>query len=205
MVKKMVEDCEYCARFNRAHPRDPPVEPDIDVEELDPMECIGVDIFYYQSKYYLVVACLATGFTFVEFLGKSTTCKETTEKLKRMFESYGFPSTIRYDGGPHFRGEFKEMLKEYAIPETPASPYNHASNGLTERHVGCAKLLLKKCTASRTDFRSALSALNNTACADRYSAADLFYRRRLRSTLLELHRDVDFVEGQKSHSRAHWT
>ena len=70
-------------------------------------------------------------------------CKETTEKLKRMFESYGFPSTIRYDGGPHFRGEFKEMLKEYAIPETPASPYN-ASNGLAERHGGCAKLLLKK-------------------------------------------------------------
>ena len=44
MVKRVVEDCEFCARFNRAQTRDPPVEPDIDVEELDPM-------FYYQSKY----------------------------------------------------------------------------------------------------------------------------------------------------------
>ena len=116
---------------------------------------------------------------------------------------YRFPSTIRYDGGPHFRGPFKEMLKEYAIPETPASPYNHASNGLAERHVGCAKLLLKKCKASGTDFHSALSALNQTARPDGYSPADLFYRRRLRSALPELHCDVDFMEGQKSRSRAH--
>ena len=83
--------------------------------------------------------------------------------MKRMFESHGYPSTIRYDIVPHFRGPFKEMLKEYAIPETPASPYNHASNGLAERHVGCAKLLLKKCTASKTDFRSVLAVLNQTA------------------------------------------
>ena len=146
---------------------------------------------------------MATGFTFVELLGKNTTCMETTEKLKRIFESHGYLSTIRYDGGPHFRGPFKEILWKYAILETPASPYNHASNGLGERHVGCAKLLLKKCMASGTDFRSALSALNQTARPDGYSPADLFYRRRLRSALPELHREVDFVEGQKSRSRAH--
>ena len=78
-------------------------------------------------------------------MGKSTSCKATTDKLKRLFESFGYPMSIRYDGGPHFRGEFKEMLSEYKIPETPSSPYNHASNGLAERHVGVAKLLLKKC------------------------------------------------------------
>ena len=63
------------------------MEPEVDVEELDPMEAVGIDIFYYQAKYYLVLACLATGYTFCEPLGKNTTCKETTEKLRRMFDS----------------------------------------------------------------------------------------------------------------------
>ena len=83
-VQEIVQDCPHCARFNRAQPRDPPVEPEIDVEELDPMESVGIDIFYYQAKYYLILACLATGYTFCEPLGKSTTCKETTEKLKNV-------------------------------------------------------------------------------------------------------------------------
>ena len=78
-VQEIVQDCADCARFNRAQPRDPPVEPEVDVEDLDPMESLGLDIFQYQGKYYLIVACLATGYTFCEPLGKSTTCKETTE------------------------------------------------------------------------------------------------------------------------------
>ena len=119
-VQETIQDCPYCARFNRAQPRDPPVEPEVDVEELDPMEAVSIDIFYYQAKYYLILACLATGYTFCEPLGKSTTCKETTEKLRRMFDSYGYPTSIRYDGGPHFQKEFKEMLKEISIPETPS-------------------------------------------------------------------------------------
>ena len=175
----------------------------MDVEELDPMEAVGIDIFYYQAKYYLVLACLATGYTFCEPLGKSTTCKETTEKLRRMFDSYGYPTSIRYDGGPHFRKEFTEMLKEFSIPETPSSAYNHASNGLAERCVGVIKLLLKKCTASKQDFRMALSSLNATSHPDGYSPSDLFYRRRLRTALPDINREVDFVEGQKSRSRSH--
>ena len=186
-VQEIVQDCADCARFNRAQSRDSPVKPETDVEDLDPMESLGLDIFQYQRKYYLIVACLATGFTFCEPLGKHTTCKETTEKLKRLFESYGYPTTIRYDGGPHFQKEFRQMLKDFAIPETPSSPYNHSSNGLAERHVGVVKLLLKKCTASKQDFRSCLSALNSTSGSDGYSPSDLFYRRRLRTALPDFH------------------
>merc|ERR1712240_620352 len=143
------------------------------------------------------------GYTFCELLGKSTTCKATTEKLIRLFASFGFPRSIRYDGGPHFRGEFKEMLAEYKIPETPSSPYNHESNGLAERHVGVVKLLLKKCMASKQDFRSALSTLNATARHDGYSPSDLFFRRRLRTALPNINCEVDFVKGQKLRSRSY--
>ena len=78
------------------------------------------------------MACLAMGFSFCEPLGKHTTCKDTTDKMKKMFESFGYPSSIRFDGGPHFAKEFRQMLKDYNIPETPSSAYNPASNGLAE-------------------------------------------------------------------------
>ena len=35
-VQEAVQYCSFCARFNRAQSRDPPVEPEVDVEELDP-------------------------------------------------------------------------------------------------------------------------------------------------------------------------
>merc|ERR1711905_65289 len=47
-VQNLVQDCPHCARFNTAKPRDSPVEPKVDVEELDPMEQIGVDVFHYE-------------------------------------------------------------------------------------------------------------------------------------------------------------
>ena len=62
---------------------------------------------------------------------------------------------------------------------------------------------MKKCVASKTDFRTALAAMNQTARPDGYSPSDLFYRRRLCGHLPDINRDVDFVEGQKSRSRSH--
>ena len=46
MVQEVIQDCEFCARYNRAQTRDPPVEPEVDMEQLNPMESVGVDIFY---------------------------------------------------------------------------------------------------------------------------------------------------------------
>ena len=48
-----------------------------------------------------------------------------------------------------------------------------------------------------------MSTLNSTSRHDGYSPADLFYRRRLRTALPDINREVDFVEGQKSRSRDH--
>ena len=203
MVQNAIQDCAYCARYNCAKPRDPPLEPDVDIEDLDPMESLGMDVFHHASKYYLVIADLATGFSFCEPLGKHTTCKIVTDKLRRMFESFGFPSNIRFDGGPHFSGPFREMLQEFGIPETPSSAYNPSSNGLAERHVGVVKLLLKKCVDSGQDFRSALAALNSTARHDGYAPSELFFRRRLRTSLPDINREINWKEGQQSRSRDH--
>ena len=47
-VQEAIQDCSFCARFNRAQPRDPPVEPEVDIEELDPL--LGLGPAYYASN-----------------------------------------------------------------------------------------------------------------------------------------------------------
>ena len=76
-----------------------------------------------------------------------------------------------------FRGPFKDMLEEFHIPYTPSLEYNSLSNGLSERHVGITKTLLKKSMDSKTDFQENLAHLNNSARPDDFSPAELFYRR----------------------------
>ena len=97
---------------------------------------------------------------------------------KKIFLKCGIPYRVRVDGGPEFRGPFKEMLEEFKIPYTPSSPYNSPSNGLVECHVGITKLLLKKSIDNKTDFQENLSHLINSARPDEYSPAELFYRCR---------------------------
>ena len=88
-----------------------------------------------------------------------------TDKMKRMFDSFGYPSSIRFNGGPHFSKEFRQMLKEYNIPETPSSAYNPASNGLAEKVVGIVKTKLKKmdCPATPMKYMLFITVLYKTS------------------------------------------
>ena len=71
------------------------------------------------------------------------------------------------------------MLKECNIPITPSSPYNAESNGLTERHMGLAKMLLKKCLAAKEDYMVTISAMNTTTRASGFSPAEMSLRRKI--------------------------
>ena len=93
---------------------------------------------------------------------------------------------MRFNGGPHFRGEFLELLKDCNIPTTPSSPYNSESNGLAERHVGLAKMLLKKCLAAKENYMVAISAMNATTRASGFSPAEMFLKRRIRTLLPDI-------------------
>ena len=96
---------------------------------------------------------------------------------------FGYPTHIRTDGGPQFRGPFKDWCNLKNIIHEVSSPYHAQSNGHAEQAVKMAKLILKKTGANLRQFREHLFAWRNTPRADGFSPADLFFGCRQRGEL----------------------
>ena len=52
--------------------------------------------------------------------------------LTTWFNLFGWPTSIRSDGGPQFRGEFSHFCETHHIRHELSAPYNPKSNGLAE-------------------------------------------------------------------------
>ena len=112
---------------------------------------------------------------------RRTGTDNVTSFLTSIFETFGFPTTIRTDNGPQFRGPFTKFCESLGIKHEPASPYHPQSNGLAENAVKTCKKLLDKAKLSCTSFSSALAAWRATPRADGASPSFLLlgYQPRL--------------------------
>ena len=75
----------------------------------------------------------------------------------------GWPSYIRLDGRPQFRGEFAKYCTANSIKHKLASAYNPESNGLAEAAVKDMKSLISRCTRVK---EMAIAAWRNMAKDD---------------------------------------
>jgi hypothetical protein len=179
-ITLMVERCEPCRHFL------PSIgdEPLILTEASGPMAKVGSDLFQLDGKNYLVVKCSYSGWIWMAEL-KSTVTSSITSRMTSWFNTFGWPAVIRTDGGPQFRTEFSDFCEKHGISrdDGPSSPYNPQSNGLAESGVKQVKHLLAKCKVTGQDFGSAFLEYQNAPRADGVSAAQLFFNRRLRSSL----------------------
>ena len=98
------------------------------------------------------------------------------KKIKQWFWCFGFPRSIRSDGGPQFRGGFKTFCEEHGVDLERSSPYNPRSNGLAEVTVRILKDLLSK--AKGHAFERAFSAWKNSERGDKPSPNCMFFRQR---------------------------
>ena len=67
---------------------------------------------------------------------------------------------MRYDKGPQFRSEFESFLKDINIEPNPSSANNPQSNGLAERVVKSAKILLRKSIEEKSNYPEMLCHFN---------------------------------------------
>ena len=65
------KNCEDCARFYTKPPKDSVVILEFAVEDLMPMDEIGMDLMKYMGKTYLVIADHTLGYSWCKPLGKS--------------------------------------------------------------------------------------------------------------------------------------
>jgi hypothetical protein len=149
-----------------------------------PMERVGADLFDLDTVSFLVMVDRYSGYPFVARLSTTTTAA-VCAVLLRWFCDFGLPCSIKTDGGPQFRGPFKEFCQEYGILHYTSSPYNPRSNGLAEAAVKSMKHLLTKVgtDVNGPEFRLSLLEWRNTPRTDGWSPAYGFFGRHLRTQL----------------------
>ena len=180
-VENAVKNCQMC--FSRlpaqaSVPNDP-----TNVDGLEPMMQVGMDLFHYGNRDYLIVVDRLSGYPFPMPITSQGT-ETVVKKLKYLFDNYGYPKQIRSDGGPCFASmAFSEFCKKFSIKHEISSAYNPTSNGLAEAGVKNMKSLIAKCKEAKEDFDSALLEWRTTPKEDGPAPANVFFKRQLRTQL----------------------
>ena len=118
-IKTFLSSCKICIKHSLSQAR-PPVTGTAPSAAQSPMNDLGIDLFDTLGKKWLAVLCRFSGYTWLSQLQKTTTAS-VLESLENLFLEYGYPSSIRTDGGPQFRSEFAEYCKVKNISHKLAS------------------------------------------------------------------------------------
>ena len=105
-------------------------------------------------------------------LRKTTSSLAVIEALKAIFTRHGIPAELRSDNGPQYHSdEFAQFVQDWGFSHTTSSPRFPPSNGEAE--------ILQK----ENDPAKALLAYRSTPLASRYSPAQLWMGRNIKSTI----------------------
>ena len=143
-IQQLTQLCPVCKELNPKARTNPNINPEQPKTDLGPFKSVGLDMFTWQGKFYLLVVDRMFRYIMVENLAKSVLCRTVTQKFKLLWVTYGHPRQVRYDKGPQFGKEFEEFLEDIHVTPTPSSANNPASNGLAESAVKSAKILLRE-------------------------------------------------------------
>ena len=144
-IRKMVQSCEICAKFQNAQPRMPILQPDLPTE---PWQKLGTDIFDYQGGKYLIVVDYYSRYPIIRKLD-NITAKTVSDKFTSLILEFGIPQEIVADFGTQYTSEeFRKRCSDSSIKLTFSAPHHHQANSVAERAVGTVKQLWKKAQAA---------------------------------------------------------
>ncbi|UYV81558.1 K02A2.6-like, partial [Cordylochernes scorpioides] len=145
-----------------------------------PWQKIGMDLFKFENKWYLVVIDYYSRFPEMIQLDRLT-ASVVVRSCKSIFARHGVPETVVSDNGTQFGAarEFANFARQYGFQHVTSSPRFPQSNGMAEAGVKIAKLILKK----NQDPSLGLLEYRSTPLENGYSPAELLMGRKLRTTL----------------------
>ncbi|UYV63268.1 hypothetical protein LAZ67_2003589 [Cordylochernes scorpioides] len=145
-----------------------------------PWQKIGMDLFKFENKWYLVVIDYYSRFPEMVQLDRLT-ASVVVRSCKSIFARHGIPETVVSDNGTQFGAarEFANFARQYGFTHFTSSPRFPQSNGMAEAGVKIAKLILKK----NQDPSLGLLEYRSTPLENGYSPAELLMGRKLRTTL----------------------
>ena len=158
-VKEMIAACETCRKYGKSQSNQPLMSLEIPSR---PWERIGVDLFTFYNKEFLITVDYFSSFWEIDKL-KNTLASTVILRLKSHFARYGFPDQVVSDNGPQFDcQEFLKFAEAWDFEHTPSSPGNSKANGKAESAVKTAKSLLRKALDSGKDPYMTILDCRNT-------------------------------------------
>ncbi|VDI70566.1 Hypothetical predicted protein [Mytilus galloprovincialis] len=145
-----------------------------------PWSKVAADISHLNGNDYILIVDYYSKWPEIHKLDNLTS-KNTIAYLKSTFSRCGIPDIFYSDNGVQFSSlEFKDFAKDYGFQHLTSSPTYAQSNGQAERTVQTIKSLLKK---SKDPYKSLLDYRNTAITELELSPAQIFYGRRLKTTL----------------------
>lgn len=179
-IENFIKQCKICEKFCRRNCKETIIPYEIPSR---PWERLGTDIFTYSNQSYLVIIdAYSNWLEVVPIKDKSTL--EVISKFKLIFSTFGCPDTLISDNIPFGSCLFKEFAKNWNFNIITRSANYPRSNGLAEKGVGIAKLLLKKSIEEGKSMCEALLQYRNTPLKTiNYSPSQLLMSRICKTKL----------------------
>ena len=140
-IHQHVAMCSICAPKAPSNPKEPLISHAVPSR---PWQKVGIDLFAWDKKTYLVTVDYYSRFFEVDEL-LSTTSAAVMRKLSSHFAQHGIPETVISDNGPQFASdEFLVFAINWDFEHHTSSPGYPQSNGLEEKTVQTIKNILSK-------------------------------------------------------------
>lgn len=180
-IETLVKNCNTCAKYqnNVRQPLKPHNIPG------HPWQIIGSDIFYLNSKYYLLVIDYYSKFIEIALLGNDCSSKNLINNFKSIFARHGIPEILKSDGGKQYDSEeFMEFARQWEFNLVNSSPEYPRSNGMSERYIQTLKKLMIKANENNQDLYLTLLMYRSTPIDSKLpSPAELLMSRKLRNKI----------------------
>ncbi|VDI06076.1 Hypothetical predicted protein [Mytilus galloprovincialis] len=176
-IKDFISKCSTCQENQKEQTKEPMIESELPER---PWSKVAADIFHLDGNDYILIVDYYSKWSEIHKLDNLTS-KNTIAYLKSTFSRCGIPDIFYSDNGVQFSSlEFKDFAKDYGFQHLTSSPTYAQSNGQAERTVQTIKSLLKK---SKDPYKSLLDYRNTVITELELSPAQIFYGRRLKTTL----------------------
>jgi hypothetical protein len=179
-IKKLVEACPVCVSFEQTTQKEPLMSHSTPSRVW---EKVGVDVFLFADREYLITVDYLSGFFEVDRL-PSKRVSDIVYCLKQHFARHGLPVELVSDNSPFNSSEFARFANAYEFRHTTSSPRYPQSNGRVENSVRTAKRIMTKAREAGTDPYLALLEWRNMPSEQLgLSPAQLLFGRRTRTRL----------------------
>ena len=147
------------------------------------MEIIGLDLWESDGMRFVSMVDQFSGFPMVQKL-PFILSSAVMHAVAFYFNLFGNPRMIIHDQGKQLTSwEFKEFLKNRGIKTIHTSAYNPQANGLAESSVKAVKKLFLQYQSDWRKFDDGLLHWRDTPNDCGYSPGDIFFARRLKTSL----------------------